>query len=226
MVSADYLDRIVAHARLTTDDTVVEVGAGLGYLTERIASRVKQVTAIEKDPHLTPLLEERLAGYSNVSLVEADALDITWPPHAVDVSNVPYSISRDLMLKSLVEGFETAVYTLQNEFAEKLAAPVGDSRYRHISAVTQSLATIELLDAIPNDAFDPPPPVQSRIVRLSDCPPADERFIAFVRGLFCHRGKKVRNVLEGTVPPSFAHRRVASLAPDELRALYTQYASP
>lgn len=226
MVSADYLDRFVAHARLTEDDTVVEVGAGLGYLTERIASKAAHVTAIEKDPHLIPLLRERLEAHPNTSIIQGDALSVSWPPHTVVMSNVPYSISRDLVLTSLIEGFERAIYTLQNEFAEKLAAPVGDSRYRYISATVQSLATVELLDAVPNDAFDPPPPIQSRIVRLTGCPPADERFIAFIRQLFNHRGKKVRNVLEDSVPPSFEHRRVSSLTPEEFRALYTHYPPP
>ncbi|MFH1722782.1 MAG: 16S ribosomal RNA methyltransferase A [Candidatus Altiarchaeota archaeon] len=222
MVSDEYLDKICSYASLTKNDVVFEVGAGLGYLTKRIAPQVDKVYAIEKDPHLIPFLKGGLSGSDNVEIICNDALRIDWPKHVKIISNVPYSISRDLTVKALTEGFDLAVFTFQKEFAEKLIIPVGSTRYRFISALAQSLVEIDQLDVIPKEAFEPRPPILSKIVRFGSCKPANQIYVSFVAKLFNQRNKKIRNILDSKVPKKFSDRRPPTLSPEEIIELFSE----
>jgi len=199
-VNADMLQRLVSHASLTEDDVVLEVGAGLGFLTRILSSECKKVVAVEVDPNIVRILREQLRGLQNVDLIEGDILKVSLPPFSKVVSAPPYSISSPLLFRLLERKFDWAVLILQKEFAERLAASVGSKDYGRLTVTVYYRAEAELLDYVPRTMFYPPPDVDSMMVRLKPRDPPfhveDETiFFELVRTLFTQRNKKVRNGL-------------------------------
>jgi len=199
-VNSDILQRLVSHASLTTDDVVLEVGAGLGFLTQLLSSKCKKVVAVEVDPAVVRILRKQLHGLPNIDLIEGDILKVSLPPFNKVVSAPPYSISSPLLFRLLERKFDWAVLILQKEFAERLAASVGSKDYGRLTVTIYYRADVELLDYVPRTVFYPPPDVDSMMVRLKPRDPPfhvedEETFFEVVRTLFTQRNKKVRNGL-------------------------------
>jgi 16S rRNA (adenine1518-N6/adenine1519-N6)-dimethyltransferase len=206
-VNSDILQRLVSHASLTNNDIVLEVGAGLGFLTQLISSKCKKVVAVEFDSKIVRILRKQLQGLSNVDLIEGDILKVSLPHFNKVVSAPPYSISSPLLFRLLERKFDWAVLILQKEFAERLAASVGSRNYGRLTVTIYYKADVELLDYVPRTMFYPPPDVDSIMVRLKPRDPPfhvedEETYFSLVRTLFTQRNKKVRNSL---VP--FLHKR-------------------
>ena len=229
------LERIVGHARLRGDETVLEIGPGRGDLTRLLAAQAARVVAIEKDAELVDDLYDRGLP-DNVEVVLGDALKVPLPPFDKCVSNLPYGISSDITFRLLEHRFEVAILMFQREFAKRLAAPPGSDDYGRLSVNCFVKATVETLDTIPPGAFRPPPKVSSLVVRLTPraqppFPIEDQaRFEEVVRAAFQHRRKTLRNALLDQWPafaadreallaalPSLPHleRRAGTLAPQE-----------
>jgi len=219
MVDDGLLDMIVDSASVCENDVVLEVGAGYGNLTEKLAERAKKVVAVEKDVDLFSQLQKNLEDFGNVDLVNADATKITLPSANKVVSNIPYSISRKIMLRFLKEKRDLIVVVVQREFARKILAKPGDDNYRFVSVLAQSCAKIEVLLDIPPSSFTPPPNVVSSLVRLKPAHALDAKYADFVRKLFNLKNKKLRNIVSG-VPESMADSRPNTLLPDEIKSLY------
>jgi len=190
----------VSHASLTEDDVVLEVGAGLGFLTQLLSSKCKKVIAVEVDPKLVSFLRKQLHSLQNVDLIEGDILKISLPIFNKVVSAPPYSISSPLLFRLLERKFDWAVLILQKEFAERLAASVGSKDYGRLTVTIYYRADVELLDYVPRTMFYPPPDVDSMIVCLKPRDPPfhvdnEETFFELVRTLFTQRNRKVRNGL-------------------------------
>jgi 16S rRNA (adenine1518-N6/adenine1519-N6)-dimethyltransferase len=199
-VNSDMLQRLVSHASLTEDDVVLEVGAGLGFLTQLLSSKCKKAIAIEVDPKIVGILRKQLHSLQNVDLIEGDILKISLPPFNKVVSTPPYSISSPLLFRLLERKFDWAVLILQKEFAERLAASVGSKDYGRLTVTIYYRADVELLDYVPRTMFYPPPDVDSMMVRLKPRDPPfqvddEETFFELVRTLFTQRNRKVRNGL-------------------------------
>jgi 16S rRNA (adenine1518-N6/adenine1519-N6)-dimethyltransferase len=199
-VNSDMLQRLVSHASLTEDDVVLEVGAGLGFLTQLLSSKCKKVIAVEVDPQFVRFLRKQLHSLQNVDLIEGDILKVSLPPFNKVVSAPPYSLSSPLLFRLLERKFDWAVLILQKEFAERLAASVGSKDYGRLTVTIYYRADVELLDYVPRTMFYPPPDVDSMMVRLKPRNPPfqveDETiFFELVRTLFTQRNKKVRNGL-------------------------------
>jgi len=207
VVDTDLLWRMISYASMTKDDVVLEVGAGLGFLTQLLCHECKRVIAVEVDPKLTRILREQLQGLQNVDLIEGDILSLSVPLFNKVVSTPPYSISSPLLFWLLKRKFDCAVLTFQKEFAERLAASVGSKDYGRLTVTTYYRAEVELLDHVPRDMFYPPPDVDSKVVRLKPREPPfqvedEETFLELVQILFTQRNKKVRNAI---IP--FLHKR-------------------
>jgi len=201
-VNSDILQRLVSHASLTEDDVVLEVGAGLGFLTKLLSNNCKKVVAVELDPNIVRILRKQIDGLQNVDLIEGDILKVSLPHFDKVVSAPPYSISSPLLFRLLERKFDWAVLILQKEFAERLAASVGGKDYGRLTVTIYYRADVELLDYVPRTVFYPPPDVDSMMVRLKPRSPPfqvedEETFFELVRTLFTQRNKKVRN---GLVP--------------------------
>ncbi len=238
-IDSELLDRLVAHASLTKDDVVLEVGAGFGFLTPLLSRECKKVIAVEVDSQLVAFLQKQLHSLENVELIEGDILDVSLPPFNKVVSTPPYSISSPLLFRILEYKFDSAVLIFQKEFAERLAASVGTKNYGRLTVNIYYRADVELLDYVPRKMFYPPPDVDSMIVRLTPkAPPfhvADEKMFAeIVRVLFTQRNKKVRNSLihflrQCQLPKKeaialadsmiYSEKRVRELAPEDFGIL-------
>jgi 16S rRNA (adenine1518-N6/adenine1519-N6)-dimethyltransferase len=235
LTDARILDRIVGHAALRGDETVLEIGPGRGDLTRRLAAQAAHVVAIEKDAELVDdLHDEGLP--DNVEVVLGDALKVPFPAFDKCVSNLPYGISSDVTFRLLEHRFDLAILMFQREFAKRLAAPPGSDDYGRLSVNCAVKARAETLDTVPPGAFAPPPRVSSVVVRLTplEQPPfpiGDQaQFEDVVRAAFQHRRKTLRNALLDQWPafassrealvaaaPALPHveRRAESLAPRE-----------
>ncbi len=206
-VNSDLLQQLLIHASLTQDDIVLEVGAGLGFLTQTLSGKCKKVFAVESDPKIVKILSEQIRNLPNVVLIEGDILKVSLPHFNKVISAPPYSISSPLLFCLLENKFDCAVLILQKEFAERLAASVGSKDYGRLTVTIYYRASVELLGYVPRIMFYPPPNVDSMIVRLKPRDPPfhvedEEMFFELVRTLFTQRNKKVRNGLI-----SFLHKR-------------------
>ncbi|MEM2130619.1 MAG: 16S rRNA (adenine(1518)-N(6)/adenine(1519)-N(6))-dimethyltransferase RsmA [Candidatus Bathyarchaeia archaeon] len=239
LVNRESLLKIVDCASLSRDDVVLEVGAGLGFLTEYLAEKAGKVIAVEVDPRLTQILRNRLRDFANVSLVEGDILKIDVQGFNKVVSTPPYSISSPLLFWLLEKGFDLSVLAFQEEFAQRLAAPVGSRNYGRLTVAVYCRTEVELLGLIPKEHFWPVPKVDSRIVRLrpKKLPfKVDDQgfFDELIKAVFSQRNRKMRNALSPLlsrlgVPKTeafemadalpFCDRRPRELAPEEIGLL-------
>ena len=234
-------DRMISHASLTKNDTVLDIGAGLGFLTRLMAEKSKEVIAVEADQRLTFILSEQLSQFPNVKIIQGDVLRVPVPEFNKIVSTPPYNISSRLLLWILNRRFDCAVLILQKEFANRLVASVGNEDYGWLSVLTYHRAEVELLDEVPKSVFYPPPKVDSVITRLVprttpfDIQMNGADFKTFVQMLFTQRNKKIRNavlpylrsvrgvpkedanVIAEKLP--FLEKRVQELAPEDFGVL-------
>lgn len=200
------LDAIVDALGPINDRTVVEIGPGRGALTDRLVKRAGRVVAIELDRDLAAHLRERYADMPQVSIIEGDVLKTDLGAVAggpfVLAGNVPYYITTPILFHALERPrADVSVYLVQKEVADRMAAPPGDKIYGALSVNVQSVAKVEMVRTVPPGAFNPPPTVQSAVVRVTPRPdPAieealEERFRAFVQAAFGLRRKQLVRVV-------------------------------
>lgn len=201
LINEGVLDKIISYASVNEGDIVLEVGAGLGFLTERLAKKSKYVIAVEVDPGLVRVLVRRLNGYKNVIILRGDILEMeSLPPFNKVVSLPPYSISSPLIFWLLKRRFDCAVLTFQEEFGRRLVAQPGMRDYGRLTVAVYYYAEVDLLDFIPKESFWPMPEVNSVIVRLRPREPPffvenEDLFFSFIRAVFTQKNKKLRNAV-------------------------------
>lgn len=241
LIDEKIFDKLISYASVNEDDIVLEVGAGLGFLTERLAKISRQVIAVEIDPILVRALMRRLGGFKNVIILKGNILEMErLPPFNKVVSVPPYSISSPLIFWLLRKSFDYAVLTFQEEFGRRLVAKPGTRDYGRLTVSVYYHAEVDLLDFIPRESFWPMPKVNSVIIRLRPRKPplsiGDERaFFNFIRVVFTQKNKKLRNAIAtflnsvgmpknaypqliNSIP--FHHRRVKEMSPEELALVF------
>ncbi len=222
---------------------VLEIGGGPGVLTDRLLAVADHVTVIERDPAFATHLREEFAAAreaGRLTVIEGDALEVELPDFSACVSNLPYSASSEIAFRLLPLG-KPLVLMFQLEFAERMVAEVGDDNYGRLSVSAQHYADCEIVESVPNTAFDPQPAVQSAIVRLLARDPDyevddEEFFLDFVKAIFTQRRKTIRNGIRNTAHISglddpdavveaadeeLLGRRAGKVAPGEFAALAT-----
>lgn len=236
LIDEAVMERMASYADLNFEDTVLDIGAGLGFLTEVLAERCRRVVAVEVDPRLVRILKRRLRGRKNVIVLKGNILRMDLPPFDKVIATPPYSISTSLLLWLLERRPECSVLTFQREFAERLTAPVGSKEYGILTIMAYYKAYVDLLDFISSDSFWPQPEVESQIVRLKPKNPPfkvedEDFFFRMVKAIFTQRNKKVRNAVKpflislgipkgklvkfmDSVP--FHDKRVFTLSPEDL----------
>jgi 16S rRNA (adenine1518-N6/adenine1519-N6)-dimethyltransferase len=200
------LQRIADALELTGSETVLEIGPGRGALTDLLAERARRLVCIEVDRDLVAALRERYAGRNNVEIVEADVLTLDLASVAggpyVLAGNVPYYITTPIIFHALAAPRPLrAVYLVQREVAERLAAEPGSKTYGALSVNVQAVASVQFLGGVSAGAFYPKPSVESAIVRLTPrdeplvSPAEEKRFRLFVIGLFGQRRRQLARAL-------------------------------
>ncbi len=226
LVNVDILKREVDYAKVNRNDTVLEIGSGLGNLTYFLSKRAKKVVAIEKDERLAKILEKRLKDFGNVEVIVGDALEIDFPFFNKIVSNIPYLISSQITFKILREKFDIAILTYQKEFAERLVAKPGERNYSKLSVACNFYAEVRILEVIPKTVFIPKPKVDSAIVEIikREKPKFDvdeELYFKIVKGVFSYKRKTLKNALINAgfgeyikfIPEEMLKERVFKLSP-------------
>lgn len=238
LADPNLLDAIVRDAELGPDDVVLEVGAGEGVLSERLAAAAAHLHTVEIDRGLAPALEP-IAALPNVSLHWGDAMKIDLnelePAPTAMVANLPYSVATPLILRTIEELPSLGRWTVmvQREIADRLRAAPGSRTYGSPSVVAQLACEVELLRAVDPAVFKPRPRVDSAILRLRRTGPgADAETRQLVRAAFAHRRKSLARSLEhaaaGSLGPARAalaelglpeDARAEALAPEQFAAL-------
>jgi 16S rRNA (adenine1518-N6/adenine1519-N6)-dimethyltransferase len=192
---------IVELAELSKQDEVLEIGGGLGVLTKQIAERSGHVYVIEIDPRLVKALHEAVKDFSNVSIIEGNALTVDLPRVTKVVSNLPYSISSEITFRILREvEFEEAILMYQKEFSSRLVATPGTQEYSRLTINIQYYAEVEEILEVPASMFYPVPAVDSTVVRIvprSKGPFARDAFVFhwMVGGIYPYPNKNIRKAL-------------------------------
>lgn len=236
LVDAGVADRQVAAGEISRDDVVLEIGPGLGVLTEKLLPRAKVVYGIEKDRLICDYLKQN---FPHLKVICEDATKADFPPFNKIVSNIPFQISSPITFKLMNQDFDLGILMYQKEFAERLVAGQGGEAYSRISVFMYYKAHCELLEVVPKSSFYPVPEVDAAIVRLRPRSPPfelldEELYFNLVRIIFAHRRKKISNCLSlqwHEIFPSkqqmlafvrrMAHReeRAEELSPEEMAEL-------
>ena len=199
MVESSLFPKLSDYASLGKNDTVLEVGAGFGFLTRFLSNICKSVLAVEKDSCIAEVLREQLRGVANITIAEGDVLKTHVPDFNKVVSIPPYQISSRLLIWLFNRGFDCAILVFQKEFANRLVASVGTEDYGWLTVFAYYAAEVELLDDVPRWMFFPQPEVDSVIVRLKkrEAAPFEVKdmvlFRQMLRLVFAARNKKVSN---------------------------------
>jgi 16S rRNA (adenine1518-N6/adenine1519-N6)-dimethyltransferase len=201
IIDPDIAERQVDYAGLRPEELVLEIGSGLGALTETIANRGNKLVTIEVDDRLVRILTPRLAGMGNVALVKADALSLCVGRIDKIISNIPYNISSQITFKILELKFETAVLTYQIDFARRMIAQPGSKDYSRLTVNVYYRAEAEIVETISRNVFYPTPSVDSAIVKLRRRPAPfhvddEQLFFKLLRELFPYRNQHLRKVLK------------------------------
>ncbi|MBR6258044.1 MAG: 16S rRNA (adenine(1518)-N(6)/adenine(1519)-N(6))-dimethyltransferase RsmA [Lachnospiraceae bacterium] len=210
LVDASMLEKIVETAGIGGDDAVLEIGPGLGAMTQLLAERAGSVTAVEIDKELIPILKETLADYSNVNIISGDIMkqdlkELCGGGRYKVVANLPYYITTPIVMKLLEENasIESITIMIQKEVAQRMQTGPGSKDYGALSLAVQYYAKPVYVCTVPPECFIPRPGVDSAVVRLEvfDTPPVkvkDPEFMfKLIRAAFNQRRKTLGNAVSG-----------------------------
>ncbi|KOO48237.1 16S rRNA (adenine(1518)-N(6)/adenine(1519)-N(6))-dimethyltransferase RsmA [Viridibacillus sp. FSL E2-0187] len=218
LIDPNILRNIVSYADLTEDSVAIEVGPGIGALTEHLARSAGQVVSFEIDQRLLPVLEDTLSPYDNVKVVHSDILkanvaeelssEFAKYKDIMVVANLPYYVTTPILLKLLMEKLPIRgmVVMMQKEVADRISANPGTKAYGSLSIAIQYYMKAEVVMTVPKTVFMPQPNVDSAVIRLTRHaePPVhviDEEFLFEVsRSSFAQRRKTILNNLQSQLP--------------------------
>lgn len=204
LIDSNILGVIERGAELTSEDVVLEVGGGLGVLSEYLARRAQHVHVVEIDQRLRDALCDATDPFANVSLHWADAMALDLlaldPAPTKVVANLPYSVAATVLLRTVEELASVSLWVamVQREVGERLAAHAGSSAYGAPSVLAQLVCHVEVVRAVPRTVFHPVPNVDSVLVRLlrrEDSRTISPAVRVLVAGGFAHRRKTLAGSL-------------------------------
>lgn len=228
LVDPNVLERVMDAAGVSGEDCVLEIGPGIGTMTQLLAERAGKVVAVEIDRNLIPILEETLSPYSNVTVINEDILKLDVEeairvrgegrPVKV-VANLPYYITTPIIM-SLLEGgapLESITVMVQKEVAERMQAGPGTKDYGALSLAVQYYSRPEVVANVPPNCFIPRPNVGSAVIRLTryGTPPVQAadpgKLFTVIRASFNQRRKTLANSLGNAPGLSASRERVAGI---------------
>ena len=212
LIDTGVLDRIITAAEITKENCVLEIGPGIGTMTQYLAERAGEVVAVEIDQNLIPILKETLAAYDNVTVIQDDILKVDvrkiveekngGKPIKV-VANLPYYITTPIIMGLFEKHIPLKSITImvQKEVAERMQVGPGTKDYGALSLAVQYYAKPEIVANVPPNCFIPRPNVGSAVIRLTryEEPPVktgnEEKMFALIRASFNQRRKTLVNGL-------------------------------
>jgi 16S rRNA (adenine1518-N6/adenine1519-N6)-dimethyltransferase len=218
LIDTNILKKIVSFANLTEDSGAIEIGPGIGALTEQLARTSKKVVAFEIDQRLLPILKDTLSPYPHVSIIHKDVLEaevgevIKEEFNGIDdimvVANLPYYVTTPIIMKLLEEHLPIRgiVCMLQKEVADRISALPGTKEYGSLSIAVQYYTEAETVMIVPKTVFVPQPNVDSAVIRLTrrESPAVAVRdetfFFQVTRASFAQRRKTILNNLTSQLP--------------------------
>jgi 16S rRNA (adenine1518-N6/adenine1519-N6)-dimethyltransferase len=219
LIDDNFLPLIADAAELGPGDVVLEVGGGLGVLSEYLAPLVAHLHVVEVDRALEAPLREALEPHPNTTLHRADAVKLDFgllrPRPGKLVANLPYGVAATVLIKSISELPDATLWVamVQREVAERLAAPAGDRVYGASSVIVQLACEVRLLRKVPRGVFHPEPNVDSALILMRRRgPPPEPSLTALVHGAFAHRRKALAGsvaLVPGARPDLRARTRAA-----------------
>lgn len=213
LIDTNILHNIIEAAELTKEKAAIEIGPGIGALTEQLGRAAGNVMAVEIDQRLLPILEETLAPYDNVEVVHGDVLKLNLKQLIADklagyekvsvVANLPYYVTTPILMKLLEERLplEHIVVMIQKEVADRIAAKPGTKDYGSLSVAAQFYADAEIAMIVPASVFIPKPNVDSAVIKLTIRKKPivevedEDLFFRVVRACFAQRRKTLLNNL-------------------------------
>ena len=237
LIDLNILEFVVASAELSTDDVVLEIGSGTGGMTAFMAQQAAAVVSVEVDSNMAAMAKSAIAGFENVTLIQADALKNknNFNPAVIDavqtelakdpnrglklVANLPYSIATPVVSNLVASElpWTRMVVTIQYELARRMVASPCKGNYGALSVWLQSQAYVKFLKRLGPQAFWPRPQVNSAVIRLIPAPNktgpiADRRFLQdFLRRLFVQRRKLMRGVVVGMYRKQIAKKEIEAI---------------
>ena len=225
LIDTHVLERIIAEAGVTKDDFVVEIGPGIGTMTQYLCEAAGAVAAVEIDKNLIPILHDTLSEYDNVEIINQDILKVDIAALAEEknggkpikvVANLPYYITTPIIM-GLFEShvpIESITVMVQKEVADRMQCGPGTKDYGALSLAVQYYAKPEIVANVPPNCFMPRPSVGSAVIRLTrhEKPPvevADEKLMfRLIRASFNQRRKTLVNGLKNASDLSFSKEQI------------------
>ncbi len=211
---------------IRSTDSVIELGAGTGNLSEEILKRgPKRLTLVEKDPSMIWHLKSRFSSDPRVEIVEKDIREVL-PIRGYEkvAANPPYYLSSIILIGLARSDFERAVMTFQREFAERMVASPGTLEYGSLTVISSLLFNVKIVAIVGKRAFKPPPKVESAIVVIEPKdvrPEVREAILEYSKMIFSRRKRTLRNVLRPLVGEKvesapYVDKRPYHLSPEEV----------
>lgn len=210
LIDGNIVRKIVDAGDITANDYVIEIGPGMGTLTEELALRAKKVVAIEIDNTLLPILDETLGKYNNVEVVHGDVLKIDIQKLIEEkldggpvkvVANLPYYVTTPIIAKLIEDNLnlESIIVMVQKEVAERMEAGPGGKEYGSLSVFVNFYSKPEIVVKVPKTVFMPQPKIDSAVIKLTikkELPDVDKvQFFKIVKAAFSKRRKTILNSL-------------------------------
>lgn len=233
LIDPNILRKIVAQAGLTKDSAAIEIGPGIGALTEHLARDAGKVLAFEIDQRLLPVLADTLSPYDNVKVIHSDILkadveraiqeELAGFDDIMVVANLPYYVTTPIILKLLLEKLPIRglVVMLQKEVAERITAKPGTKAYGSLSIAIQYYTEADYAMTVPKSVFMPQPNVDSAVIRMiKRTEPIvqvidEDFFFSVTRGSFVQRRKTILNNLQSAMPNGKAKKDLILQALEE-----------
>jgi 16S rRNA (adenine1518-N6/adenine1519-N6)-dimethyltransferase len=216
LIDQNILNKIVDGAELDEDSTVIEIGPGIGTLTQEMARHCRKVAAIELDDKLIPILNESLADFNNIEIINDDAAKIDYKKLIEDknlsnvkvVANLPYYVTTPIIAKLFNDkpGITSIVVMIQKEVADRITSGPGTKEYGSITLLVQYYSKVQKICRVSPSCFVPRPRVESTVIRMDvlDTPAVhvdDEKlFFRVIRDSFNMRRKTLWNALKKIGP--------------------------
>ncbi|MFV0502414.1 MAG: 16S rRNA (adenine(1518)-N(6)/adenine(1519)-N(6))-dimethyltransferase RsmA [Lachnospirales bacterium] len=209
LIDQHVVNKILNTADITNEDLIIEIGPGIGGLTQELLERAGKVVAIEIDTNLIPILKDNLIGYNNLEIINEDVLKVDLLKLIEEsgyrkvklVANLPYYITTPIIMNLLENNYpiDSIIVMIQKEVASRMSADVNTKAYGSLTVVVNYFADVYLAANVPQNCFIPRPKVDSAVIKITPHDPFkvknEEFFFKLVKAAFSMRRKTLVNCL-------------------------------